>query len=1051
MKNLIELLYMEIKTFVNYIAAYNYLIGMLKNRTKIRGNLNTRHIVITPDRYTLSLEKKLMNDLNENGSFDVSVMTFDRMLYNEGVFTKYLSRYGGAMLIRRIIDENKDEQGQKGFLCFNRVMLKGSFPAQMYDTIMQLKSCLITPEFEINTDKPHLNNKLNDIRYIYQKYEEFLTKNEMADSGEKLNILQRQACVSEYIKNAYFYFFGFDSLTPQAYSLIDTLAKCSKKAFFTAVSDGTQNYPSFDIKSVPDISPLSDFHKHIYMHLNNRDNVPFDGFAPISIYRATKRSSMLIEACRIITEHIRKGGRLNDIALVGDVSMKDLAVLDEAGISYNYDHKISLSVHPLIIFLKDCIDAIRTHYNNGTAHIAKNFFSGIDYEDACIYENYCLKFNITHSIFNPFTLEQDGPDFQTAQKTRAKLAKLLMNFEKSLSISKTVDDFINSVKEFIQQNELEKRFELYNKNYATPDFKPFSEQCLDKLYSVLNEAHILCGYCINLTDFRAMLFSGIDAVEISVIPPLSDAVTITDTEGLRCEQYKVLIYFDCVDGKFPFVDKDLGMLSDNDIDYLNKLNIRIEPKIRQINKRRKFNLIQSLYLGETLHFLYCKNDNGEDRIEANILNNIRALFLKSAQNDEDSDNMLLSFHGNSKKDITRFFYNQSSSKRLVYDQYKKAISERLEVLGTPVSTAAYALKIDFNKNLKNSFNYSLNKDVFFATQLENYFKCPYIYLAQHILKLKKRPEGDINAIDVGNILHTVMEKFAQSRPRDIEDCDKIITDIINDIISQNDKLKNNTHFCKMLIHEAIITARAVFDQNQNSDFEIIYTEKKFGNGEDLPSLEISTDFGTAKIAGKIDRIDQYGDYVRIIDYKSGKINSSVPDILKDIYSGNNLQLLLYMKAVQNGLNKKPFASLYFPINADFQVLKRPRFCMQGLVSDELKTILAADKKLSNNNLKSECLPVNLKTSSTHDLTVSSSSSVLSSEEFENTLAYSVSLTKNAIEEISSGYFEPSPCEGSCKWCDYKGVCGHPYENERNFTNIEIKKDIIARLGQNGKE
>ena len=296
-----------------------------------------------------------------------------------------------------------------------------------------------------------------------------------------------------------------------------------------------------------------------------------------------------------------------------------------------------------------------------------------------------------------------------------------------------------------------------------------------------------------------------------------------------------------------------------------------------------------------------------------------------------------------------------------------------------------------------------------------------------------------------------MEQFVAFSPKDIDECDKIITDIITKIVSENDKLKNNRHFSKMLLNEAILTGRALFDQNQNSDFEILYREKKFGNSGDLPPLEILTDNGTAKIAGKIDRIDQYEDYVRIIDYKSGKISSNASEIFQDIYSGNNLQLLLYMKAVQNGLNKKPFASLYFPINNDFQTLKRPRFCMQGLVSDELKAVLAADKKLNFDNLKSEALPVSIKSVSGQGLEVGNSSSVLSAEEFENTLNYSVSLTKNAIEEISSGYFEPSPCEGSCKWCDYKGVCCQPYENERDFSNIEIKKNIIARLGQNEKE
>ena len=1037
---------MEIKSFVNYITAYNYIVASLKSRKKTRGNLDIRHIVVTPDRYTLSLEKNIMKDLGENGSFDVSVMTFDRLLNNEGVFIKYLSRYGGAMLIRRIIDESSSSQGQDNFLCFNRIMLKGSFPAEMYDTLMQLKSCQISPEMEVNTENSHLNNKLSDIKYIYKKYEEFLNENKMADSGSKLDILQQQAHSSEYIKNAYFYFYGFDSLTPQGYSLIKTLDKCSKGAFLAAVSDANEVYPKLNVTKSPDISLISDFHKFIYQHLNNRDNVQFSHPVPIRIYRANTRPAMLTEVCRLITEHIRKGGKFSDIALVGNISEKDLAILNEADISYNYDHKISLSIHPIVRFLKDCIDAVRTHYNSGTAHIAKNFFSGVEYYKACIFENYCLKYNISHNIFSPFTLGKEEQDFETAEKVRIHLARLLKTLEQNLTKCVTVEDYITSLKTFFQDNNLEKRFEEYNQNYATSDFLPYARQCLDKLYAVMNEAHILYGYRINIQDFRSMLFSGIDAVELSAIPAINDGVNVTDIEGLRCEQYKHIIYLDCVDGMFPVIDKDLGMLSDGDLDYLNKLNIKIEPKIRQVNKRRKFNLIQSLYLGQNLHFLYCKNDNGEDRIEANILHNIKVLFPFHIETDEDSDNMLLSLHEKtSKDDILRYFYNLVSSKRFIITQYKKAIAERQEVLGTPISSAACALNIDFSPKQKSTFDYTFNKDVFFATQLENYFKCPYIYLSQHILKLKKRPEGNINAIDVGNILHSIMEKFVGYNPKDFDECDKIITDITFQIISENEKLKSNQHFSNMLLNEAINTGRAVFDQNQNSDFEVIFTEKKFGSGENLPALEIPTVNGIINIAGKIDRIDAFEDYVRIIDYKSGKIKTSMSEIIQDIYSGKNLQLMLYMKAVQNALNKKPFASLYFPINNDFAIEKKPRYEMQGLISDDINAILAADKRLSIDNPKSDVLPVNLKVNE-QGIEVKNGTSVLSEHEFESTLNYSKILTKNAIEEISSGYFEPSPSAGACNWCEYKGVCCRPYENEREFQNMDIKKNTIAKLG-----
>src|SRR5690606_4596929 len=109
---------------------------------------------------------------------------------------------------------------------------------------------------------------------------------------------------------------------------------------------------------------------------------------------------------------------------------------------------------------------------------------------------------------------------------------------------------------------------------------------------VLDELKILSQYNMDIENFRAVFFAGLEAVEISVIPPIIDAVSITDIEGIRCGKYKKIIYLNCIDGSFPPLEKDLGLLSDDDLDSLFEYDIKIEPKIKQINKRRKFNLIQ---------------------------------------------------------------------------------------------------------------------------------------------------------------------------------------------------------------------------------------------------------------------------------------------------------------------------------------------------------------------------------------------------------------------------------------------------------------------------
>ncbi|HEY8423709.1 MAG TPA: PD-(D/E)XK nuclease family protein [Clostridia bacterium] len=1018
----------------------------MKNRPKRRACLDIRHIILTPDRYTLQLERELMKDLGENGAFDVSVMTFDRLLYNEGAPSKYLSQYGGAMLIRKIIDENKLAAASERFLCFNRALLKGDFPVNMYQTIMQLKSCMISPNISVRTNNAHLNNKISDIKYIYQKYEQFLEENNLQDAGSKLNLLKKQAPHSEYIKNAYFYVFGFDSLTPQAADLLDTLHKCSKGVFLSVINDGLNLYPYIDIEALePDIQDLSDFEKHLYLNLTKRNLTQYQKPAPINIFSASSPDSMIKEACRIIKKHIRNGGRLYEIAVIGDINEKDLAIFDEAEIIYNYDHKVLLTVHPFVAFIKDCIDAVRTHYNNGVSDIAKNYFSGIEYSDACLFENYCLKFNITKNIFEPFVLgEQD--EIKTAERVRQRLAGILEPFESALKQSVTADDYVKAIKDFILNNALEDKLSKYNSKLATQDFAPYAAQCWDKFNAVLDELKILSQYKMSLEDFRAVFFAGLEAVEISVIPPKIDAVTITDIEGVRCGRFKKIIYLNCVDGSFPPLEKDLGLLSDDDLDSLGEYEIKIEPKIKQINKRRKFNLIQTFYHAKELYFLYSKNQSGQERSEASLLTALKTLFPIHREYSEEEQIILQSLDAipsNKLDDAADFYYSQAFGKKQVLRLYKKAVAERMEILGLGVSAAARSLdaRLDIERpqiNIKTRLG-----GTFYATHLENYFSCPYIFLMRHILRLADRPAGDINSLDVGNILHEILEKFAAFKPADLEECERITVQILDQIISENIKLQKNPHFAEFLKKEAINTTKAVFEQNQKSDFETLYTEKKFGKGEELPPLPIETRYGTIYIGGKIDRIDVYKDYIKIIDYKSGGIKSSP----KEIYCGVNLQLMLYMKACCQGLGKKPFASLYFPINNDFINEDKIRYRNIGLVAEEAEILLAADKTLLKAQ-KSDVLPVKVKSITTEYVELDSrQNSVLTSEEFENVLRYTEELTKNAVEEIFDGYFSPCPLERVCDWCDYRGICCRPYQNTRAFDQIKITYKTLAKLGK----
>lgn len=121
----------------------------------------------------------------------------------------------------------------------------------------------------------------------------------------------------------------------------------------------------------------------------------------------------------------------------------------------------------------------------------------------------------------------------------------------------------------------------------------------------------------------------------------------------------------------------------------------------------------------------------------------------------------------------------------------------------------------------------------------------------------------------------------------------------------------------------------VIEELRVSEFRPIDYEVDFSRGGDLPPVTCEQDGVTVSLAGKVDRVDGYIRdgrlYLRVMDYKSGKKSFS----LSDIWYGLNMQLIIYLYALQEeGLDRYrrllseelneivPAGVLYVPVRDD---------------------------------------------------------------------------------------------------------------------------------------
>ena len=155
---------------LNSISA-DKLIESLKDRDR-----SQKHIIITPDKSSLYYERRLFSILSEESFFDITTTTLSRFANKVvGKSNNILSKQGGILIIKRILLENKNS-----LVSFNKSSELIGFAGTLFDTICMFKSCNISPSQIDEVENRTLNNKLKDIKLIYEKYEEYL-KEEYTD------------------------------------------------------------------------------------------------------------------------------------------------------------------------------------------------------------------------------------------------------------------------------------------------------------------------------------------------------------------------------------------------------------------------------------------------------------------------------------------------------------------------------------------------------------------------------------------------------------------------------------------------------------------------------------------------------------------------------------------------------------------------------------------------------------------------------------------------------------------------------------------------------
>ena len=234
--------------------------------------------------------------------------------------------------------------------------------------------------------------------------------------------------------------------------------------------------------------------------------------------------------------------------------------------------------------------------------------------------------------------------------------------------------------------------------------------------------------------------------------------------------------------------------------------------------------------------------------------------------------------------------------------------------------------------------------------LNTYLECQLQFYLKHIARIyePKEVEEYLDVRVVGILLHEVMEKFYQGiqekkkssliQATDFIHAEAVVDKLIEEVFRKKYSIDNKSKMTfegqGLVVKEIIrsFASRIIALDKEYAPFTIEGLER----AEWLYYVKIAHAPGQAVLSGKIDRLDRKGDVVRVLDYKTGKKDSSEFKDIESLFDRNG-------KRNKAAFQTMIYAMLYKANNPTTGVKLRPGLITRATLFDDQGSGLILDK------------------------------------------------------------------------------------------------------------
>ncbi|MDE6372288.1 MAG: exodeoxyribonuclease V subunit gamma, partial [Clostridia bacterium] len=585
------------------------------DKLKSKLGAGKKHILFVPDRFSLSYQKATLEYLNIKGTFDIEVSSFPRLanklLQNK---KRLLDKQSEIMLLRKVIEESKDE-----LLCFGKMGRSADFANDMYAVISQIRNSNISVERmqkAVDGLPKRIANKTKDIIKIYHDYVEYIQE-DYSDGTSKL----QELCDLIYkgaLNDYEVYISDFTSFSNIEYDIIKAIMVNALNTHICLVDsdgDNSQVFPS-DVKKrlfslASEIGVTMDI-TYSLENLSGDAEIIFKGLYSYGKVDGERDGRTQILACKSIADEVkslartvnylvrRQGARYRDIAVVccdlAAYSPYINSVFKAFGIPFYADIKQQLSTQALTKLVASAIKAVGERYSQASVlEFAKQPILGLDYDEVCVFDNYCCRYGVEYSRFlSPFSIGEEDC-MAIAESVRERIVALLAPLDLS---GKHIKDHIKSVKEFLQNSQASALVENLAKWQEQNGFQELASitlQSEDKLNLIFDKCEsMLGGNIADWEEFYGIIMTAVESVEMSNIPLYSDCVFIGETSQNRYSDIDYMFVVGAVAGKFLPEHSDTGIVSEREYYAWSKMDINVEPDCRRRNSKERLSTLMLL-------------------------------------------------------------------------------------------------------------------------------------------------------------------------------------------------------------------------------------------------------------------------------------------------------------------------------------------------------------------------------------------------------------------------------------------------------------------------